>query len=81
MPPKKQPKWNPPKTKKERQQLYRKCGPTVFLDPSNLTYPVVPKNNGCNKTRIGEIAALKRANMQHRFDLIPKGQLLLRDQK
>jgi len=34
-----------PKTKKDRLKMLKVCGPSCFLDPENLTYPICPKSN------------------------------------
>lgn len=54
-------RWNPPKTKSERKNVYHKCGPKCFLDPKNLKFPICKKNS-CKISKRGLSAAYSRAS-------------------
>lgn len=56
-----------PKTKREREALYARCGAKAFLDPKNLKFPVMGKTGPCVPDCEGVRAAYSRAKQyRHR---------------
>jgi hypothetical protein len=56
-----------PKTAREREALYARCGAKAFLDPKNLKFPVMAKRGPCVVDCAGIRAAKSRAGQyKHR---------------
>ena len=64
-----------PKTKKQRDALFQRCGSAAFLDAKNLKYPVMAKSGPCVLDCAGIRAALSRAG-QYKPSLKPKAKKL-----
>ena len=50
-----------PKTMKQRRQLFDRCGRKAFLDPKNLSFPIIAKSGPCVVDCQGLLAAKSRA--------------------
>jgi len=65
-----------PKTKREREALYARCGAKAFLDPKNLKFPVMAKAGPCKPDCAGVKAARSRAKQYRRGKIAGKAKRL-----
>jgi len=65
-----------PKTKRQREALYARCGAKAFLDPKNLKFPVMAKSGPCVPDCAGVKAAYSRAKQYHRGKTAGKAKRL-----
>lgn len=73
-----------PKTKEEREKMMKHCGPSCFLDPDNLAYPICPKSNirkkSCKPTQQGIKAAYSRAIAVQNTKVIALARKAMKDE-
>lgn len=65
-----------PKTKREREALYARCGAKAFLDPKNLKFPVMAKSGPCVPDCVGVKAARSRAKQYRHGKVAGKAKRL-----
>lgn len=65
-----------PKSTNPRRTLYEKCGPTCFLDPKNLKYPICRSRGrgvrGCKPDCRGILAAYERSRQSNRSSSVAR---------